>query len=146
MPNKKGGKKYKRGKRNMDIERILIKKNIDENQEYGKITQVNGNARFNVFCFDGIDRLGICAGNIKKKKWVNLNDIVLVSLWEFQDEKCSIIHTYEEDEVKKLKNEKEFPSSIKLEEENEYSGENYFDYNISDEDNNSENSINLDEI
>ena len=106
MPNKKGGKKYKKGgKKNNSIERQLIYKDPKEDQEY-----------------DGIDRLGIGAGNIRKRVWINNGDIVLISKWEFQtdDSKCHIIHKYEEDEVKRLQAEGHFPDSIKIEEDNGY--------------------------
>ena len=118
MPNKKGGKKFKRGKKDSYQERQLITKDPKEEQEYAKITRVNGSARYQLFCFDGKERLGICAGNIKRKTRLNINDIILVSLWEFQDSKCSIIHKYESEESRKLKNQGEFPENIKLEEEN----------------------------
>ena len=117
MPNKKGGKKFKRGKKQSFVNKELILKDPEENQEYSKITRINGGGRYQLFCFDGTERLGICAGNIKRKTRFELNNIVLVSLWEFQDTKCSIIHKYDEDEVLKLKSRGEFPSSIKLEED-----------------------------
>ena len=127
MPNQKGGKKFKRGKKNSHIETKLIYKNPKENQEYAKILKVNGSGRYQIKCFDGTDRLGICAGNIKRKFRFSINDIVLVSLWDFQDTKCSIIHKYESDETLKLKNEGEFPDSIQLNEENDF--KNNDDYN-----------------
>ena len=115
MPNKKGGKKFKRGKKNIH-ETKLIYRDPKEDQEYGKVINVCGNGRFNIQCFDGKDRLGILAGNMRKKVWVNKDDIVLISRWEFStdSEKCSIIHKYNDDDVKKLQSEKEFPSTIQL--------------------------------
>tara|TARA_Y100000385_G_C12937559_1_gene569530 strand:- start:192 stop:698 length:507 start_codon:yes stop_codon:yes gene_type:complete len=115
MPNKKGGKKFKRGKKDTFENRKLIIKDPKEDQEYAQIKRVNGSGRYQLFCFDGSERLGIAAGNIKKRTRINLYDIVLVSLWDFQDNKCSIIHKYDEDEVQKLKLQGEFPQNIKLE-------------------------------
>ena len=53
------------------------------------------------------------------EKVLNKDDIVLFSKWEFttDDEKCSIIHKYDHDEVKKLQREGEFPIHINLESE-----------------------------
>ena len=139
MPNSKGGKKYKKGgKKNHSVERQLIYKDPKESQEYAKVTKVNGNRRFSLTCFDGIDRLGICAGNIKKRVWINNGDIVLICKWEFQtdDSKCHIIHKYEEDEVKRLQSEGQFPGSIQIGEENGYDDlDNNFTFStdISDE-------------
>lgn len=120
MPNQKGGKKFKKGKKNNNYEKKLIFKSSEDNQEYAKILKVNGSGRYNLFCFDGTERLGICAGNIKRKVRLTLDDIVLVSLWDFQDSKCSIVHKYETDEILKLKNQNEFPSTIQLEESNDF--------------------------
>ena len=139
MPNKKGGKAYKKGgKKNTSYERQLIYKDPKEDQEYAKVTKVNGNRRFSLTCFDGVDRLGICAGNIKKRVWINNGDIVLICKWDFQtdDSKCHIVHKYESDEVKKLQSEGQFPDSINLNDEEEYEDNFAFDMNISDEDNN----------
>jgi translation initiation factor 1A len=118
--NKKRGKKHKKGKKDSFQERQLILKDPKEGQEYAKITKVNGSGRYQLFCFDGKDRLGICAGNIKRRTRFVISDIILVSLWEFQDTKCSIIHKYEPEESRKLKNQGEFPENIKLEEENSF--------------------------
>ena len=120
MPNKKGGKKFKRGKKEIASDRKLILKDPKEDQEYAKITRVNGSGRYQLLCFDGSERLGISAGNIRKKTRLVLNDIVLVALWDFQDTKCSIIHKYENDEVQKLKSQNEFPNNINLEEDNPF--------------------------
>ena len=168
MPNQKGGKKFKKGKKNNNYEKKLIFKSSEDNQEYAKILKVNGSGRYNLFCFDGTERLGICAGNIKRKVRLTLDDIVLVSLWDFQDSKCSIVHKYETDEILKLKNQNEFPSTIQLEENNDFHDddihENPFTYcdpseesdnesdsqdknkSVSTESSESDNEINLDDI
>ena len=128
--NQKGGKKHKKGKKESFQEKQLIYKDPKEDQEYAKVIKVNGSGRYNLFCFDGKDRLGICAGNIKRRVRLAINDIVLVALWDFQDNKCSIVHKYEEDEVQKLKTQGEFPENVKLEEDNPFldDSENFFSY------------------
>jgi translation initiation factor 1A len=126
MPNNKGGKKYKKNKKFQQKEsKKLVFKNEEEGeegQEYGKITKVNGSGRFQVQCFDGQERLGICAGKIKKRVRINIGDIVLFCKWDFQDEKCSIIYKYEDYEVEKLISMKEIP---------EQRNDNDFDYDDS---------------
>ena len=113
MPNNKGGKKYKKNKKfQQNVLSKLVLKNEEEgvdDQEYGQIKKVNGSGRYQVFCFDGTERLGISAGNIKKRYRIQIDDIVLLSLWDFQDSKCSIIHKYDEYEVSKLISMKEIP-------------------------------------
>ena len=122
MPNKKGGKKFKKGKKQSYNDKKLIYKNPKEDQEYGKVIGTLGNGRFQIECFDGKSRLGILAGNMRKRVWVNNDDIVLISRWEFltDSDKCSIVHKYDSDEVSKLQKENEFPKNIKFESENNF--------------------------
>ncbi len=142
MPNKKGGKKFKKGKKQSFHDKKLIYKDPKEDQEYGKVVRAMGNGRFEIQCFDGKDRMGIIAGNMRKKIWVNKDDIILFCKWEFttDDNKCSIIHKYDQDEVKKLQREGEFPIHINLESESEFNEYNdsenmiSFNYDVSSED------------
>ena len=122
MPNKKGGKKFKKGKKNTSqFQRKLIMKNESdgvEDQEYAKVVKANGSGRFRVLCFDGTERMGIICGQMRKRVWVNQSDIVLVSLWsDIQDDKCTIIHKYDTDEAYKLKDMGAFPLGITIEED-----------------------------
>ena len=142
MPNAKGGKKFKRGKKNTSFEKKLIYKDPKEDQEYGKVIRAMGNGRFEIQCFDGKTRMGIIAGNMRKRVWINKDDIILFSRWEFttDDDKCSIVHKYDIDESRKLQKEGEFPDTINLDEENEYGDDDnfQFDYGKSDSDSDDE--------
>ena len=135
MPNKKGGKKFKRGKKGGYIP-TMIYKDVKEDQEYARIDSVYGSGRYKLFCFDGTERLGIAAGNIKRMR-ISLKDIVLISKWDFQDAKCSIIFKYDTEQVHKLKSMNEFPANIQLDDYEVINDEDdVFDYsidNISDE-------------
>ena len=131
MPNAKGGKKFKKGKKQTFHQKELIYKDPKEDQEYGKIVRAMGNGRFEIQCFDGKTRMGIIAGNMRKRVWVNKDDIILFSKWEFttDDDKCSIIHKYDIDESRKLQKEGEFPDTINLDEENEFNtDDNNFEF------------------
>tara|TARA_B110000285_G_scaffold82262_1_gene94717 strand:- start:297 stop:779 length:483 start_codon:yes stop_codon:yes gene_type:complete len=134
MPNKKGGKKFKKGKKQSFRAKTMIYKDPKEDQEYGKVIRVMGNGRFDIQCFDGKNRMGILAGNMRKKVWVNKDDIILLSKWEFttDDSKCSIIHKYDLDESRKLQRDGEFPDFITLDEENEFGTDDmiHFDYDV----------------
>ena len=108
----KGGKNRKRGtNKNEPEKRDLILK--EEGQEYGQVTKMLGNARLEVYCFDGVRRLGVICGKMRKKSWVSNGDIVLVGLRDFQDSKCDILMKYLLDEAKKLQKMKEIPEHIK---------------------------------
>ena len=110
--NQKGGKKHKRGKKDGYETKALRLK--EEGQEYAQITKCLGNCRFTVMCFDGKERMATMCGGMRKRRFVNQNDIVLVSLRDWQDEKCDIIDNYDDNLTKKLKSKGLVPDSIKL--------------------------------
>ena len=109
MPkNKIGGNKHKKGKNSIQSTHLRLK---EENEEYAKVISALGNCRFKIQCSDGIERIGTVRGNMRKKKYVNQDNIVLIERWdELQSNKCSIIDVYKEEHVKKLKKMKEIPS------------------------------------
>lgn len=112
MVNKKGGKKHKRNKNDDIREKTLRLK--EEGQEYAQITKCLGNCRFTVMCFDGKERMATMCGGMRKRRFVNMNDIVLVSLRDWQDAKCDIIDSYDDNLTRKLKDKGLIPDSIKL--------------------------------
>lgn len=142
MPNAKGGKKFKKGKKQTFHQKALIYKDPKEDQEYGKIVRAMGNGRFEIQCFDGKTRMGIIAGNMRKRVWVNKDDIILFSKWEFttDDDKCSIVHKYDIDEARKLQKEGEFPDTINLDEENDFQEGDNFEFNYDSGSDDSDNS------
>ena len=52
-----------------------------------------------VRCADGQERLGRIRGKIKKRMWTRLGDLVIVSPWDFQQERCDIVHRYRKTEA-----------------------------------------------
>lgn len=141
MPNNKGGKKYKRNKNYVQESKNTRFKDENEYQEYAQITKSLGNCRFEVLCFDGKKRMATMCGKMRKRVFVNQNDLVLVSLREWQDSKCDIIDKYNNHDVQKLKQKKLIPDSIKLEEKSNddelFMDDNQgfvFDYSMPDED------------
>lgn len=120
MPNKKGGKKHKRNKKQDDT----FEKNLrlkEEGQEYAQVIKCLGNCRFNVLCFDGKERMATMCGTMRKRRFINQDDIVLVSLRDWQDAKCDIIDNYDENLVRKMKDKGLVPDSIKLDVDKQYS-------------------------
>jgi translation initiation factor 1A len=113
-----GGNKHKKKKNNpstTSVERELIFK--VESQEYAQVTKLLGNCRLEVQCFDGKTRLANIRGSMRKKVWIKINDVVLVSLREYEDNKCDVIHKYESKEVNRLKHLEEIPKTVKLSDE-----------------------------
>ena len=81
----------------------------EDGQEYAIVTKMLGNGRVSLKCMDGIARLGKIRGKMRKRVWIKVDDYVLISLRDFQDEKADIIMKLRENEIKRLKRLKELP-------------------------------------
>jgi len=124
MPrNTTGGKSHKRSANHKkEVKREFITKT--EGQEYGQIIKMLGNGRVSVLCFDGRERLGIIRGAMRKRIWINQEDIVLVGLREFQEEKVDILHKFSTSEIIRLKRMGHLPETLRVDEKEE----NAFDF------------------
>ena len=105
----KGGKNKRRGKKDGDEKRELYTK--DDEQVYGQVLKMLGNGRLDAMCFDGKKRLCHIRGKMRKRQWVNVGDICLIALRDFQDDKADIILKYSADEARQLKQMGEIPDT-----------------------------------
>eukprot|EP00940_MAST-03C_sp_MAST-3C-sp2_P003294 g3294.t1 len=109
----KGGKNRRRGKNEKEeTKRALDFK--EHGQEYAQVLKMLGNGRLQAYCFDGKKRLCRIRGKMRKRVWVQVGDIVLVGLREFQDEKADVIQKYTPDEARNLKIYGELPDTTKI--------------------------------
>jgi len=82
-------------------------------EEYAKVSKALGDKRVQVVLIDGRQLIAHIPGKFTKKKiWINIDNIVLVSRREFENDKMDIIHLYEHDEVKKLVKQGEIPEAF----------------------------------
>lgn len=88
--------------------------------EYAQVVRMLGNGRCESKCFDGTTRLCHIRGKLRKKVWVNAQDIVLVGLRDYQDDKADIILKYSPDEARNLIKYHEIPDTTTI---NENTGE-----------------------
>lgn len=105
VKNKHGGSKHKKYAKNKNQQptKIDVKHLRKEpGQEYAWIKSKLGSCRMRVICFDKRERLALIRGKMKRRCWIQLSDIVLVSLRDFQDDKCDIIQKFTDDQVKVL--------------------------------------------
>jgi len=110
----KGGKNRRRGKNeNEQAKRELELK--EPGQEYGQVQKILGNGRVRCYCFDGKERLCNIRGKLRKKTWINTNDIVLLGLRDYQDCKADVIQKYNPDEARRLKTQGHIPDNINIE-------------------------------
>jgi len=112
-------KKKKKNKKQLSWEKDGEKKELifkEESQEYAQILKMLGNGRCETYCFDGKKRLCHIRGKMRKKIWINVGDIVLVGLRDFQDQKGDIILKYSTTEARNLKACGELPLNIDINE------------------------------
>ena len=84
-----------------------------QGQEYAWVNKNLGDGRYDTICYDKVKRMGILRGSLKKQSSkIDKNSIVLVSLREFQDEKCDILAIFTDDDINKLVYHKEITESF----------------------------------
>jgi len=108
-----GGKNFKKQKKNPNQTRDLIFR--EDEQVYARITKSLGDTRFKIQCLGTNEtKIGHVKGAFRKRVWMNLGDIILVSLRDFDKTKCDIIYKYTSDEANSLKSMGEIPSHINI--------------------------------
>jgi len=115
MVKNHGGNKTKgRARKNTRRPRTM---NVDDlrkihGQEYAHATEKLGDGRFRLICYDKVPRLGILRGTLKRFARCDRGSFVLVSIRDFEDSKCDILHIYSEDDIGKLINSGDVNSSF----------------------------------
>lgn len=108
---KKGGNKKRRGKNKQESnKRELIF--ADDGQTYAHIIRVLGNGRFESACTDGVKRMLHVRGAMRKRVWINKDDLVLVGIRDFQPYKGDIIHKYTAEEARALVRNNNVPEAF----------------------------------
>lgn len=119
-----GGKKKKKGRnKNSDqTTRELIYK--EENQDYARVIKLLGDNR--VLATNGMHDKILCIirGKLRKRAYIHIDDLILISYRDFQSTKADVIHRYTPQEATTLKkygelNEIKERKSVEDEEEEE---------------------------
>ena len=77
----------------------------EEHEVLGVSEKLLGYDRIMVRCQDGATRLCRIRGKMKRKVWIMLNDIVIVSPWDFQTEtRGDIVYRYKGNQADWLRN------------------------------------------
>jgi len=97
----------------------------EPDQEYAKVVKILGDCRFRVCLPNQKEYLGILCRRMFRRVWIQVDNVVLVSLREFQQDKVDIIHRYSDQDVRMLVKHKHIPlhfvhgeESVKEEEQN----------------------------
>ena len=105
--NKQGGKGYRKGKKSVGERKLIF---AEKEQFYAKATKHLGDQRLLCVIHDEfttdkkkiIEHMAHIRGKMRKKVWVNVGDIIIVTGREFGDKTYDVIHKYEYEEVKQL--------------------------------------------
>jgi len=94
------------GKRKVVSESEIKLRMPDEAFEVlGIAERLLGNDRIMVRCLDGFTRLCRIKGKMKRRTWIRVNDIVIVSPWDFQsDKRGDITYRYQRNQADALRN------------------------------------------
>ncbi|SHH44293.1 translation initiation factor eIF-1A [Halobaculum gomorrense] len=77
----------------------------DDDEVFAEVTEMLGANRVKVRCNDGVERTARIPGRMQKRTWIREGDLVLVSPWDWQDEKADIEHRYESQDADQLRDE-----------------------------------------
>lgn len=105
MPLKGGKNKRKAKKPIVNTNKTIIKK--DDGQEYAKVTKMLGDCKLMAICHDTKERMCRIRGSMRKRRWINVGDFILVSLRDFSDTMVDVIHLYEKEDIHFLQSTKE---------------------------------------
>ena len=108
--------------------------------EYARVLRMLGNGRCEAQCYDYVTRLCHIRGTMHKKVWIAPDDIILVGLRDFQDDKADVILKYTPDEARLLTGSGKLPGPPKdiigtFDDEDEFSDDEYFEFADEDIDN-----------
>jgi translation initiation factor 1A len=106
MPNKKGGKAYKKKGKEDEKEEFI---DIQPGQDMARATRILGDRNVMCYCHDDVIRICHICRKMKGRVWVEIGDMVLVSLRDFSTEdpksikRGDILAKYPSDQVRMLK-------------------------------------------
>ncbi|MCX2819681.1 MAG: translation initiation factor 1A [Methanobacteriota archaeon] len=77
----------------------------DDDEVLGIVESMLGANRLKVRCMDGETRTARIPGRMKKRVWINEDDVVIVEPWDWQDEKADVNWRYEGQAADELREE-----------------------------------------
>ena len=68
--------------------------NARKGEQFAYAELMLGSFHIKVRCSDGVTRLGRIKGKMKRRSWIREGDVIIITPWSFQDEKCDISFRY----------------------------------------------------
>ena len=104
MPKKGNKRLAKNGGQSAQPVRELILPS--EDQVFGTVTKTLGDRHFTVACQDRLERRCKVRGKMHKRQYVQVGQVVIVSVRDYSEGTGDIIHVYTNSEVKDLRKNK----------------------------------------
>ncbi len=95
-----------------DVTRIRLP-NIKEGEMFGIADQLLGASKIRIMCEDGTPRMGRIPGKIKKRMWIREGDL-LISVWDFQPDKCDVRFRYTKTQALNLSKRNKIPKNTPI--------------------------------
>eukprot|EP01084_Bolivina_argentea_P215105 365164_1 len=80
---------------NGDTQHVFVIQTMLKDQHYAIVLNALGNNRLEVFCMDVKLRIAYIRKTIARQKrtmWIKPNDLILISMRDFDSYKCDVIH------------------------------------------------------
>ena len=98
----KGGKRKRRGKKDVGTGEKRTLEFKEEGQEYARVLKMLGDGRLEARCSDGETRICHIRGKMRKRIWIKSGDLILIQVRSFQLDKGDVIYKYNEEEDRTL--------------------------------------------
>lgn len=71
-----------------------------------------GDRKIQIKLPDGSEMMAVIPGKFRKKIWIAIDDVILISRREYQIDKVDVVHKYNDKEIRHLIQYQEIPSSF----------------------------------
>src|SRR5947207_486189 len=105
MPKKDKARKKKTGE---SSQQVIHKDGVG--QMYAVVVRMLGGGKLTARCEDGKERLCNICGKLRNRRWINVDDVILIGLRDFQDDKADVILGYSNEESRQLRKEGQLKS------------------------------------
>jgi translation initiation factor 1A len=75
----------------------------EDQHRYASVTRMLGDGRLLAKCDDGVERMCRVRGKLRGREWINANDVLLVSVRDFEPDKADVLWKYQPNEVDRLR-------------------------------------------
>jgi len=138
------GKKTQKNNKNSQNSSTVQKRTLifkEDMEEYAQVTKMLGDLRILIILPDKSEVMATIPGSFKKKRcFINIGDVLLVSKRLFQQSKYDVCYKYNKDEIRSLVEYLEIPEFFLEINDGTVKGDGHVDFEFVEED------INIDEI